>query len=322
MKMLSEHWEKLLIAVILIIGILVILVVISGEVELLEFNKSKIADVISGETTINYSDVVKRAKSKAQVPVEREVYSHEWLQYCTNCKKLHNKFSEKCPECGATVNYKQDSDGDGIDNVWEQKYKLDWTNPNDGALDSDKDGITNLEEFKRDSNPRDPSDPNVVLDEYTLIEIYRPKRPIEFVSAAGTTMNFRFKGMSKFKKEGEKISHAGKELYKVGALVTKTTNYFDKSINATKTKNISEVTLTDLQSGELFRIVIGQPGYESHVEAKIVKISDNNEGIYKKNAKLPLDKIDGIAEIVELNDKNKECVFAVGNIKYITKPGK
>ncbi len=322
MKMLSEHWEKLLIAVILVIGILVVLVVMSGEVELLEFNKSKNADVIAGDTTINYSEVVQRAKTKAEAPTSRDVYTHKWLQYCTNCKKLHKKFSEKCPECGATVNYKQDSDGDGIDNVWEQKYKLDWTNPADGTIDSDKDGITNLEEFKRKSNPLDPSDPNVVLDEYTLIEVYRPKRPIEFVSAAGATMNFRFKGMSKFKKEGEKISHAGKDLYKVGALISKTTNYFDKSINANKTKNISEVSLTDLQSGELFKIVIGQPGYENHVEAKIVKISDNNEGIYKKNDKLPLDKIDTIAEIVELNDKNKECVFAVGNIKYITKPGK
>ena len=322
MKMLSEHWEKLLIAIILIIGVLVILVVMSEKVELLEFNKSKIAEVIEGETTINYADVVNRAKSKAEVPAERDVFTHKWLQYCTNCKKLHKKFSEKCPECGATVNYKKDSDGDGIDNVWEQKYKLDWTNPADATLDSDNDGITNLEEFKRDSNPKDPSDPNVVLDEYSLVEVYRPKRPIEFVSAAGATMNFRFKGMSKFKKEGEIISNAGKELYKVGALIAKTTNYFDKSINATKSKNISEVTLTDIQSGELFKIVIGQPGYESYVEAKIAKLSDNTEEIYKKNAKIPLDKIDAVAEIVELNDKNKECVFAVGNIKYITKPGK
>ncbi len=153
MKMLSEHWEKLLIAVILVIGILVVLVVMSGEVELLEFNKSKNADVIAGDTTINYSEVVQRAKTKAEAPTSRDVYTHKWLQYCTNCKKLHNKFSEKCPECGATVNYKQDSDGDGIDNVWEQKYKLDWTNPADGTIDSDKDGITNLEEFKRKSNP-------------------------------------------------------------------------------------------------------------------------------------------------------------------------
>jgi len=322
MKMLSQHWEKLLIAVILIIGILVVLVAMTSEVQLLEFNKSKTAEVINDITTVDYSAVVNRAKSKAEISGDRDVFTHKWLQYCTNCKKLHKKFSEKCPECGANVNYKKDSDGDGIDNVWEQKFELDWTNPADAALDPDKDGITNLDEFKRDSNPKDPSDPNVVLDEYSLLEVYRPKRPIEFVSVAGTTMNFRFKGMSKFKKEGETISHAGKKLYKVGSLIPKSTNYFDKSINANKSKDISEATLTDLQSGEIFKIVIGQPGYESYVEAKIVKKSDNSEGKYKLKDKLPLDKIDAVAEIVDLNNKNKECVFAVGNIKYITKPEK
>jgi len=320
--MLSEHWEKLLLAVILIIGILVVLAALSGEVEMLEFNKSKKADAIVNKTTIDYSEVVKRAKSKAETNADREVYSHTWLQYCTNCKKMHSKFSEKCPECGATVNYKKDSDGDGIDNVWEQKYKLDWTSAADGAMDFDKDGITNLEEFKRDSNPNDPSDPNVVCDEYSIVEIYRPKRPIELVSAAGQTMNFRFKGMSKFKKEGEKITDKGKDLYEVGALVAKKTNFFDKSINATKSKNISEVVLTDLQSGEKFTMIIGQSGYENYVEIKLIKKSDGKEGIYKKNDKLPLEKIDKTAEIVDLNDKSKECVFAVENIKYITKPEK
>ncbi len=322
MKMLSEHWEKLLLAVILIIGILLVIMVISGDVELLEFNRSKNADVIVKDTAINYSEVVKRAKAKAEVPITREVYSHTWLQYCTNCKKLHDKFSEKCPECGATVNYKKDSDGDGIDNVWEKKYKLDWTSSADGSLDADKDGITNLEEFKRDSNPQDPSDPNVVLDEYTLLEVYRPKRPIEFINAAGDSLSFRIAGMSQFKKVGDVINYKKKDLYKINDFVKKTTNIFNKAINSTKTKNISEVTMTDLVSGELFKMVIGQSGYESHVEAKMMKKSDNKEGIYKKNDKLPLEKLDTTAEIIELNDKNKECVFAVENIKYITKPEK
>jgi len=322
MKMLSEHWEKLLLAVILIIAILVIFVSISGEVEQLEFNRTKKAEVIVGDTTVNYSEVVNRAKAKAELVAGREIFSHPWLQYCTNCKKLHDKFSEKCPECGATVNYKKDSDGDGIDNVWEQKYKLDWTNPADGNQDPDGDKITNLEEFKRNSNPKDPSDPNIVLDEYNLISIYRPKRPVEFVNAAGDSLSFRIGGMSQFKKVGDVINFRKKDLYKIDNYVKKTTNIFVKALNSTKPKNISETTMTDLGSGEVFVMVIGEPSYESHVEAKILKKADNKEGIYKKNDKLPLEKFNTTAEIIDLNDKNKECIFAVGKIKYITKPEK
>jgi len=46
-----------------------------------------------------------------------------------------------------------DSDGDGIPDEWEIKYKLDPNNPNDGAVDTDGDGYTNIEEYLNGTNP-------------------------------------------------------------------------------------------------------------------------------------------------------------------------
>ena len=49
----------------------------------------------------------------------------------------------------------EDSDGDGIPDKWEQQYGLNPKDPNDAILDPDDDGFTNLEEYKANTNPKD-----------------------------------------------------------------------------------------------------------------------------------------------------------------------
>ncbi|WP_187263953.1 pectate lyase family protein [Pontibacter beigongshangensis] len=51
-----------------------------------------------------------------------------------------------------------DSDGDGMPDQWEIKYKLDPKNPKDGAMDTDGDGYTNLEEYLNGTNPQEKID--------------------------------------------------------------------------------------------------------------------------------------------------------------------
>lgn len=46
-----------------------------------------------------------------------------------------------------------DSDGDGMPDEWEIKYKLDPKDPKDGAIDSDGDIYTNVEEYLNGTNP-------------------------------------------------------------------------------------------------------------------------------------------------------------------------
>ncbi|WP_297088195.1 pectate lyase [uncultured Draconibacterium sp.] len=48
-----------------------------------------------------------------------------------------------------------DSDGDGMPDDWESKYKLDPENPADGAMDSDGDIYTNVEEYLNGTNPQE-----------------------------------------------------------------------------------------------------------------------------------------------------------------------
>ena len=46
-----------------------------------------------------------------------------------------------------------DTDGDGMPDEWEKKYKLNPNDPADGAMDSDGDGYTNVEEYLNGTNP-------------------------------------------------------------------------------------------------------------------------------------------------------------------------
>ncbi len=47
----------------------------------------------------------------------------------------------------------QDSDGDGMPDEWELRFKLDPEAPSDGGQDNDKDGYTNVEEFLNGTDP-------------------------------------------------------------------------------------------------------------------------------------------------------------------------
>lgn len=47
-----------------------------------------------------------------------------------------------------------DSDGDGMPDVWELRFRLNPLDPSDAAADTDGDGMSNLDEFRRGRSPR------------------------------------------------------------------------------------------------------------------------------------------------------------------------
>ncbi len=49
---------------------------------------------------------------------------------------------------------KQDSDNDGMDDVWELEYDLNPADASDSVIDSDGDGVSNIDEYTQGSNPR------------------------------------------------------------------------------------------------------------------------------------------------------------------------
>jgi hypothetical protein len=48
----------------------------------------------------------------------------------------------------------KDSDGDGLPDSWEKKYRLALNDASDAAQDTDGDGYTNIEEFLNGTDPR------------------------------------------------------------------------------------------------------------------------------------------------------------------------
>jgi hypothetical protein len=46
-----------------------------------------------------------------------------------------------------------DTDNDGMPDVWEQRYGFNPYDPSDASLDADNDGVTNIEEYQRGTNP-------------------------------------------------------------------------------------------------------------------------------------------------------------------------
>jgi|GEM_PF-2832002 len=162
------------------------------------------------------------------------------------------------------------------------------------------------------------------LDKPDVGEIYRvknvlfPKRPIEFINVAGKSLIFRIKGMSQFKKVGEIINFKKKDLYKINNFEKKTTNIFVKAINTTKQKNISEITLTDLKTGEKFTLTIGKANSLKSPEAILFRFADNKEVLVKKGDKVPLnDKFS--AEIANINVENQTVTFVSGSETNVLK---
>jgi len=81
--------------------------------------------------------------------------------WCVACARPTPYAAEACPFCrakqpdvsGVPVD---DSDGDGIPDVWERQYGFDPFDRGDAAGDADNDGFTNLEEHLAGTDPRDP----------------------------------------------------------------------------------------------------------------------------------------------------------------------
>jgi len=319
MNILKQHWEKILLAIVVVIALAVIAISFTSSSESGSFNKTKKAESIQdNRALIGYQESIKFSESEVPDTLTRNPFLHEELQYCPDCKKLQPKWSKVCPECGKTVNYKKDADGDGMDNKWEQQYNLDWTSDKDANADTDNDGITNIEEYKRGSNPTDPSDPNIILDDYTLLRVYRPSRPIILKLAKKGGLQFKYNKRTLFKKEGQEV----KGVYKIGTITTKKEGVWNKMVNSTQYIDKSEVTMTDIKTGVPFTLVIGETNYYEYVEGEIQAKDGEKPFVIRKGNEIELPTYKEKAKVESFDEKEKTCTFDVKGRKYKVKAKK
>lgn len=321
MKFILAHWDKLILGAVILIAALIVAVTLTAGGTKEEFTAMAPANQVpAGSNEVDYAALLAQASAPMPPTLSPNILARPTLQRCTNCKKLQPRWALVCPECGAKVSYAEDSDGDGIPNEWERKYGLDWTNPADAHEDFDGDGLTNLEEYRRGSDPRDPQSPNLVADEYKIVRIAKPVRPVVFVhynkTAAGVTLQIRYKGNTLFKREGDEITDGKTPVYRVGAFKEKFELVWNPHINSSQRVDRSELAMTDLQTQEQFVMVKGMTNYETKVEAKLVHLTDATEHVVREGDTLELPKAKRQARVVALDDKKRQGVFAVGTIEY------
>ena len=318
MNALAQHWEKIVFVVVLLLvaGLVGATLMASGP-DMATMARPQPAE-LGGETNYaaQFSATLARARAKAPTTLPRRVFSHDWLQYSTASKKLMPKWGRTDPETGARVTYKADADGDGMKNEWELKYGLDWTSADDADADADGDGLTNLQEFQKETDPTDAADPNVIEDEYRLVKVYRPLRPLVFKTKAGPTYQVAYKGATKFVKEGDTINDGDTPLYSVGSYTKKMTNVWVEAINASRQEDRSELTMTNLETGDTFTLVRGQESRLDFPEAEMISRDGGEKKIVRGGDTLPVSAVDADATVAELDDKAGTCTFTVGDLSY------
>jgi hypothetical protein len=317
MNKLAAYWEKIVLGIVVLLAIIVVVITVTGGAPVPEFSTQPIVTNLGTNDIDLYKVIITRAKSPVPEVLATNYFAHPWLQYCTACKKLQPRWSVTCPECGATVSYKDDSDSDGIPNVWEQQHGLDWTNPEDAAQDHDQDGLTGLDEFKRSSDPQKPGDPNIVLDDWRFVEIYRPIRPLVFKNRPTSgKLQVQYKGRGNFVGENDVIKEGAKPVYKVGALTVKMLPVWNPRINRSNNVDRSELAMTDLLANEEFVIVFGQTNYEKKVVARVMPKGANDETNVTIGTELVLKSVKKNAVVKTMDAEAKTWSCTVGAIEY------
>lgn len=188
---------------------------------------------------------------------------------CHECGAKIPLDSKTCPYCGA-LQLETDTDGDGMPDVWENKYGLNPKDPTDANLDKDNDGFTNLQEFLAGTDPTDPnSNPRFqdIKERLRVKKIY--KKPVRLLFKGyiqlgdGTYVaTINWAGKTDFKKVGDEIRG-----YKVVD--------FKKDVSEIKTlwggtERVDKSTVTlERDTGERFNLDIGKITLEKEIYAEI-----------------------------------------------------
>lgn len=122
--------------------------------------------------------------TQARVHTAR-MFVSETRVYCVKCGKGIEMDALTCPFCGdkqPPPNPEvEDSDGDGMSDNFELRYRLDPSDPDDARLDMDGDGFSNIEEMTAETNPTDSSSHPTVIAKLRVEKMEEEKFALKFM---------------------------------------------------------------------------------------------------------------------------------------------
>ena len=194
MEFLKRHYEKLILLALSLISILTVFHIISivGRTKEVkdsdlkiptrqpdyEVHDAKAADFITpkliSDTALSWPESRSRLQDEESKNVFSDLVKVFKMARCPHCGKIvpFYYFSDRrCPECGKELKTPSnvgkprrirmitgdDSDGDGISDVDEQRYGLNSGDPADALFDADGNGFSNLFEVENNFDPRMPN---------------------------------------------------------------------------------------------------------------------------------------------------------------------
>ena len=186
MDFFAKHYEKLILAfclVLLLVGIAFVALSASKTSTELAANFQTAKRNVEGGNLVEAMNVTSYNLDRyfndprkilsvlglgAEDTGKGSMFEAQKMILCVNeeCKRFILLSADECPFCktkqpalAKNVGKDEDTDGDGIPDLVEQKYDfLNYLNPNDARLDQDNDGFLNNEEITAGTNPEDAGD--------------------------------------------------------------------------------------------------------------------------------------------------------------------
>lgn len=152
-----------------------------------------------------YSNGLAQLGSPAQAAgTSNRLFVSEIRVFCVRCGKWIGHYDLKCPFCEAAQpsidrGIYEDSDKDGLPDVYEEKHGLDPYNPDDARLDHDGDGFSTLEEFAAGTNPKSAADMPSLFVKLRLAGVQQLPFKLRFVAVqklSDTLLKFQINARS------------------------------------------------------------------------------------------------------------------------------
>lgn len=162
---------------------------------------------------------------------------------------------------------------------------------------------------------------NFIEDEYYVAEIYRPSRELTLMvvtkRADGNMYQIRHKGRTYFVREGGMIHEDGEPLYRLLEYTPIVTNVTHPKLDIPLQRDLSELRMYNVRSGEEFTLVKRQESSYTSDEVRLVRRDDGAEMRVREGDTVPIAALEHYATVERLDAEEGVGVFRIGPFEYV-----